>query len=143
MHIFHQNVRSLFSNKSLVVEIMETFKNFQILSLTETHISHNVEYGEIFEIQGYEFISQPRKTGPKGGVAAYIQKGLNWDRRKDLEIDEIECLWLEICPPKSKSFLLLIQQKKGCLKRTMKKYMVGYLALWGTPTWFKWFDARA
>ena len=39
MHIFHQNIRNLLNKKDQIMEIMNSFKNFQILTLSETHIN--------------------------------------------------------------------------------------------------------
>jgi len=47
-----------------------------------------------------------------GGVAAYIShkytEGQMWRRRTDLEVENIETMWIEFIPPKSKSFLLCV-----------------------------------
>ena len=36
----------------------------------------------------------------------YVRKDLTVKRRADLEINDIECLWLEVTPKKGKSFLI-------------------------------------
>ena len=53
-------------------------------------------------------MSKPRPTGKGGGVAAYISESLFCDRRHGLENDILECLWIEVKPPKTKGFLLAI-----------------------------------
>ena len=42
-----------------------------------------------------------RKVGPHGGVLCYIRDDLKYDRRYDLEIKGIECIWIEFFIPKS------------------------------------------
>ena len=49
-------------------------------------------------IPGYSFVSRPRKAGKGGGVGVYISDDITWDRRQDLEVDEIESIWIEIWP---------------------------------------------
>ena len=39
-----------------------------------------------------------------GGLLVYVKNGINARRREDLETPNISCIWLEILPPKSKSF---------------------------------------
>ena len=36
----------------------------------------------------------------------YVRSGINAKRRKDLEINDISCIWLEISPNKGKPFLI-------------------------------------
>ena len=35
-----------------------------------------------------------------------ISENINWERRKDLEIDITECMWIEVKPEKAKSLLI-------------------------------------
>ena len=58
------------------------------------------------QIDGYSFISKPRKSAKGGGVGAYISSSVPYHRRLDLELDDIECLWIEVLFPKSKGFLV-------------------------------------
>ena len=63
------------------------------MSLSETHIEAGLEQEEaIYDVHGYSFINRPRKSGKGGGVAAYIGDGVVWDRRYDLENDNIEAI---------------------------------------------------
>ena len=92
-------------NKDYIVEILDSFSNIQILSMSEKHIYKDIDYGNAFHVTGYDFMSRKRQTGYRGGVAAYIHEGINWKRRVDLEDKFIECICLEIFPKKSKSFM--------------------------------------
>ena len=75
-------------------------------TLSETHLTD--EPGDIFKIEGYDFISKSRSSGKGGGVSAYISNRVNYLGRYDLESEEIECMWIEIKPQKSKSFLICV-----------------------------------
>ena len=78
-----------------------------ILTLSETHLEAHNELAEAAcNIPGYSFISRPRKSGKGQGVAAYIFDDIVWDRRHDLENDNIEAIWIELRPKYLKSFLL-------------------------------------
>ena len=100
----HQNIRGLLANKDNVCRVLDDFHKIQILSLSETHLSTDDEPQA--KIDGYSFISKPRKSAKGGGVGAYISSSVPYHRRLDLELDDIECLWIEVLFPKSKGFLI-------------------------------------
>ena len=104
LSILHQNIRGLLANKDNVCRVLDDFHKIQILSLSETHLSTNDEPQA--QIDGYSFISKPRKSAKGGGVGAYISSSVTYHRRLDLELDDIECLWIEVLFPKSKGFLM-------------------------------------
>ena len=57
------------------------------------------------EIPGYKLFRRDR--GVKGGgLAVYVKNDVKVIRRPDLEESTIERLWVEVCPPKSRSFLI-------------------------------------
>ena len=109
--ILHQNVRGLFSNSVYIQELLQNFQNIDILTLSEIHLTQNESDYTVFDIPGYSFISRCRDKGKGGGVAAYISEKTTWERRKDLESEEIECIWIEIKqtqanhPPDSSKYL--------------------------------------
>ncbi|CAB4038162.1 Hypothetical predicted protein, partial [Paramuricea clavata] len=72
--------------------------------IEEEDTSQSDDSGEDDEEQ-YPVPSLPRSNGLGGGVAVYISEQINWTRRYDLE-SELECIWLEIFPYKTKSFLI-------------------------------------
>eukprot|EP00794_Sanderia_malayensis_P000892 gene892-189_t len=96
--IFHQNVRGLSSNINLVSVLLQTFRGIDVLTLSETHIESDDEHRVFYNISGYSFVSRSRKAGKGGGVGVYISDDVTWDRRKDLEVEEIESVWIEIWP---------------------------------------------
>ena len=57
------------------------------------------------EIPGYKLFRRDR--GVKGGgLAVYVKNDVKVIRRPDLEESTIERLWVEVCLPKSRSFLI-------------------------------------
>ena len=108
LKLFHQNVRGLFSNINLVSVLLQRFRGIDVLTLSETHIESDDEHGAIYDIPGYSFVSRPRKAGKGGGVGAYISNDVTWDRREDLEVREIESVWIEIWPSRQHSKGILI-----------------------------------
>ena len=58
------------------------------------------------EYSGYDFLGKPRTSGQGGGAGIYISQSIPFQRRLDLEDNDIECIWIEILFPKSKGFLI-------------------------------------
>ena len=106
MKIIHHN-RGLFTNKIHVSTMLKDAPKIGILALSETHT--NEEHAtSVFNIQGFSFVSRPRRNGKGGGIAMYLSDKISWERRSDLEVDKIECLWIEIIPTIGKHLLLLV-----------------------------------
>ena len=104
LKILHQNIRGLLTNKHNICQILDGLKNLHIFSLSETHLSADNEVEA--QIEGYTFIGKSRSSGKGGGVGVYISTSVPFHRRTDLEDEVIECIWIEILFPKTKSFLI-------------------------------------
>ena len=65
-------------------------------------VDRTVELTRILNI----WAKQSRSSGKGGGVGVYISTSVPFHRRTDLEDEVIECIWIEILFPKTKSFLL-------------------------------------
>ena len=101
LKVFHQNTLGLFHNIAKLSTFLNTHKNMQIFSLSKTH-TDNATPTQLFEIPGYTFINKSRDVGTHGGIAIYIKDGIPFIRRTDLEVNELECIWLEINFPNTK-----------------------------------------
>ena len=109
INICHQNVRGPSGSYARVPELLQSFPGLHVLSLNETHIDMRSEHVEVVhDIAGCTFISRPRNYGKCGGVGACILDGINWDRREDLENENVGAIWLEFRPIHSNSLLLCI-----------------------------------
>ena len=107
--MLHQNIRGLFSKIPDIQIIVYEF-NLHVLTLSETHINSNNYNDEnlLYNIPGYYFIKKNRINGPDGGVAMFVSNTLKWQRRYNLERDELESIWIEIFPHNAKSFFFLL-----------------------------------
>lgn len=106
--IFHLNVRGLLNNIDQIGILLHDFKDIDILTLSEIHItkdSYN-DNPDLYHIPGYSFIYRARKKGKCGGVAMYISDRVKWKHRTNLEHNELESLWVEIFQKNAKSFLV-------------------------------------
>ena len=102
------------------IKILLTEGNFDVLAVTETHLSCNVTNDEV-TIDGYEVLRKDRNDGmsPWGGVAVFFKDSLNVS---ELLIDfNIESIWLNIII-KGQTFLL------GCVYRppSDKKFLQNF-----------------
>ena len=102
--ILHQNIKDLLANKSNICQILGGFKNIYILSVSETHLPPRKQSRGPNE--GYTFIAKSRDSGQGGGVGVYISSSIPFQRRMDLEQEDVECIWIETLFPKTKCFLV-------------------------------------
>lgn len=106
MKFLHQNVNGVSRKIDRIKSFLSETRNcIHILSLSETHTNSAVLDSEL-EIPGYLLERKERKIGKHGGVSIYIRDDLQFTRREDLEVDDIELLWIEVFIPNSKSLLI-------------------------------------
>ena len=111
LKIGHLNIQGL-QNKFEQVDLLlnNSGNEIHIFGLSETKLK-NFHPDSAFIIDNYQlfrkdrFISRERRE-QGGGIIVYVKNGVKVERRLDLERNEIECVWLEVSPKKSKSFLV-------------------------------------
>ncbi|MCG8032729.1 MAG: hypothetical protein JAY75_14385 [Candidatus Thiodiazotropha taylori] len=81
-------------------------KFLHVFGISETKLKQH-KMSSCFDIDGFQKpFRSDNTTNGGGGIMVYVRNGVNAKRRKDLETNEISCIWLEITPVKSKSFLI-------------------------------------
>lgn len=100
--IGHLNVRSLLPKIEQIRHLLDNTK-FDIFCINESWLDSSISYHEI-EVTGYKMFNKPRNRHG-GGVAIYIRNDLKYKRRIDLELANIECIWLEVVLHKTKLLL--------------------------------------
>lgn len=90
--------------------MLDSNRNIDIFTPSETHLSKSFNE-QLFNIERYTFINRPRENVTGGGVAWYLKESINWKRRQDLEIINIENITIEIFPHKCNSFLIITVYK--------------------------------
>ena len=103
----HINVQGVSNKIDQVRLLLESDKNLiHVLGLSETKLNGN-HPESVLEINGYQTpYRRDRKTNSGGGLLVYIKNGVSASRRSDLEHENLECIWTEVKPVKSKSFLV-------------------------------------
>ena len=93
--ICHLNARSLTALNRLndLEDILVGCNKFDLILVSETHLNNSVSK-TLEDISGYDLFRKDR-TRYGGGVAIYVRATLSAVRRHDLEIDNIELIWIE------------------------------------------------
>ena len=110
IYIVNLNVRHLKPKIDDVKIMLQELNNVDILGLCETFLNRNVDDGTI-NSDGYKTERKDRdsltsiQNNILGGIVIYIANHINYVNRYDLEIENIESVWLKIKIKNSKSFL--------------------------------------
>ena len=83
--------------------------NYDIIAVSETWLDHNV-HNNNFNIAGYHPLFRRDRPGPGqgGGVATWVSSDLVAKRRLDLELNDVEAIWLEIRSNNNKFLLCTV-----------------------------------
>ena len=106
--IIHNNVQGLGINNrsdhSKFDILIPQVRNYDIICLTETHLSTTVSNNRCF-VQGFQDMFRSDRPDGYGGVGVLVSNDLPCKRRTDLELAGMESVWLEISSANGK-FLL-------------------------------------
>lgn len=111
MHIGHINIQGV-QNKMDEIKLMlnSSKNNVHILGLSETKLKA-FHPCHAFNVENYclyrkDRVLNDRRKEEGGGIIVYVKNSIKCKRRSDLECDDIECMFLEVFPNKSKSFII-------------------------------------
>jgi hypothetical protein len=90
----HLNVQSIVPKLDIITT---EYSCHDILSFIERWLKPNVN-DETLKLPGYKIppFRRDRQNKTGGGVIFYVKEHINCNVRPDLQIDNIECLWIEI-----------------------------------------------
>ena len=92
--VLQLNIRSILSHVTELKRMLHTLetKNSQvnIILLCETFLSKTTE--KLVKIPGYTLICNSRIESKDGGTAILLQNGINYKRRKDIEVFQEKCV---------------------------------------------------
>ena len=108
LHFIHLNARSL-RNKLPEVTILAEQTQAAVIAVSETWFDSSVTNAEA-SISGYNLIRKDRSSAG-GGVCIYIRNDLAYNPRQDLDLCDLEAVWLDLLLVKTKPILV------GCLYR--------------------------
>ena len=89
--IVHYNIQSI-SNK---VDLIESeLRNFDVICLTETWLDRRIS-DDLIKLNGFKLYRRDRADDNHGGICVYVNQALFSCRRQDLELPQLECIWVE------------------------------------------------
>ena len=89
----HYNVQSIFSKLEILhPELFE----FDILAFTETWLGPTIDTDDLILQSYYRPERKDRDLDTHGGVMLYVKEGLHYTRRDDLELQNIENVWIKL-----------------------------------------------
>ena len=110
LNLCHINVCSLTNKvdeiKLLLCQHIASRKRANLLlGLSETFLDDSWN-SACLHVDQYTILRSDRKNKKGGGVLLYVPERLPFKRRPDLEVDGVECIWIEINFPRSQSILV-------------------------------------
>ena len=105
LHFIHLNARSIIP-KMEELNILAGTTNAAIIAVTETWLDNTISDNEVC-IPGYG-IQRKDRNREGGGVCIFIRNNINFNRRCDIDKDDLEFLAIDIMLPKSKPILLRV-----------------------------------
>ena len=104
--MLHINSRSISKNFESVETFLSSLNgfSFSVIGISETWLKTNSP--DIYNISNYRMIHVDRKEGRGGGVALYINSKLKYKARKDICIDGIENVFIEIDNQSGKNIIV-------------------------------------
>ena len=98
LSVVHYNDQSLVNK----IGILETeLSNFDVICITESWLHDAISGGEI-KMEECTVFRRDRVSDIHGGVCVYVKNNLKVRRRNDIEIQNLECVWIEITTPNKK-----------------------------------------
>ena len=86
--------------------IQAELSNFDIIALSETWLKPPMETSDITLSHYHSPDREYRIRDGYGGVIVYTKKSFSYKRRLDLEVLDVECIWIELTLPKNKIILV-------------------------------------
>ena len=103
LSIVQYNVQSLLHKVDIISSELSCF---DVIALTETWLSSAISSDDIHLENYHSPERNDRLDDPHGGVAVYIKDTLSYTRRHDLEINRLECVWVELKLLNNKNILV-------------------------------------
>ena len=107
LHVSYLNIQHLLPKMDEIELILCNSKSLDIFCLSETFLNGSVEESCI-RINGFKTERKDRTGKLGGGLVVYVSNNMHYRRRADLELVDLECIWLDIKFPHNKPLLLSI-----------------------------------
>lgn len=92
LSIYHLNIRSL---RNKICDIIHIVEEHDIVFFTESHLDFSV-HSENIQLPGFDVPIRRDRNNAGGGLIVYFKNHLNFRRRADLELPDLESMWFEL-----------------------------------------------
>lgn len=99
--IVHYNVQSILNKLDL---IESELRNFDVICITETWLDPRTQNSAL-NINGFNLYRRDRDGDNHGGICVYVQENVYSCRRSDLELPNIESIWIEVVTHNTKQLI--------------------------------------
>ena len=103
LSLVHYNVQSILSKIDILTTELQVF---DIMAFTETWLGEATQSEELEIPTFHPPERKDRKSDNHGGVIIYVKNNIFYKRRKDLEINDLESLWIELILSNNKHILV-------------------------------------
>ena len=93
LSIIHNNVQSFFNKRDL---LYGDLRNYDVLSFTETWLNANTSSSDLSFPLFHSPFRRDRPNDTQGGILVFVKSDMFVVERRDIEVNDIECLWLEL-----------------------------------------------
>lgn len=104
LRVCHVNIRGL---KDKINDIKTSLCNYDIITLSETWLSSTTSNTDL-ALPGFQEIIRRDRPTFAGGVAVYVREGIAFKRLCDLECQNIEHIWLQVCTLEGKLLICTV-----------------------------------
>jgi hypothetical protein len=105
LHIASLNIQHLLPKLDEIKLLLNQENSVNILGLCETFLMSSISNDNL-NINGFVFERRDRCIKSGGGILVYLSTDIPFIRRTDLEANDIETIWLQICYSNCKPFLI-------------------------------------
>ena len=99
--IVHYIVQSILNK----LDLIETeLRHFDVISITESWLDQRTS-DEDLKLNGYKLFRRDRVGDNHGGICVYVRENIYSWRRNDIELPNIECVWVEMMVHNRKQLL--------------------------------------
>ena len=107
MRVGHFNIRGVRAGEKidqLKMMLQSSANDISVLGVSESKLGDDIP-DSFISIENFQCVRKDKTQG-SGGLIVYVRSDVSFSRRKDLEREHFESVWIEIFPKNSQSFLI-------------------------------------
>ena len=107
MRVGHLNIRGIRAGQKIdqiKMMLQSSANDISVLGVSESKLGDDIP-DSFIRIENFQFLRKDKIQG-SGGLIVYVRSDVSFSRRKDLEKEHFESIWIEIFHKNSKSFLV-------------------------------------